>query len=180
MSRPGRGARRTRYYREALDAAKAAAAADSTRARSHPAIAVAQGRAALNAGTQERIRRSRAVRCHADRVLAIDSTLAPAHHVRGRWHGEAADLGVFKRTIVRTVYGGLPDASFGEATKNFKRALDFEDEIHHHLELGKTYLELDRPEAARVELQKVVDVSSPDPFAPDYKSEARALLNDLG
>ncbi|MFB6098326.1 MAG: tetratricopeptide repeat protein, partial [Salinibacter sp.] len=172
-------AKRATYYENALDVAKAGLAADSTSARAHLAMAVAQGRAALNAGTQERIRRSRAVKRHADRAIALDSTLAGAYHVRGRWHREVEALGFFKRAIVRTIYGGLPEASLEQAVQDFKRAIELNDKVFHHLELAKTYLQMDRPEAARRELKTALNMPGDDPFAPQYKKEARKLLKEI-
>jgi len=171
---------RPSYYENALEVAKAGLAADSSSARAHLAMAVAQGRAALNAGTQERIRRSRAVKRHADRAIALDSTLASAYHTRGRWHRGVSDIGFFKRAIVKTIYGGLPDASFEQAAQDFKRAIEFNDEVFHHLELARTYLKMDRPQAARRELKTALNMPSDDPFASKYKKEARKLLQELG
>ncbi len=170
---------RIRYYEDALDIAKAGLAADSTSARAHLAMAVAQGRTALNAGTQERIRRSRAVKRYADRAIALDSTLDGAYHARGRWHREVEDLGFFKRAIVKAVYGGLPESSLEQAVRDFQRAIKLNDEVFHHLELAKTYLQMDRPGAARRELQTVLTMPGTDPFAPSYKEEASQLLADL-
>lgn len=171
--------RRARYYEHALEVAKAGLAADSTSARAHLSMAVAEGRVALDAGTGERIRRSRAVKRHADRAIALDSTLDGAFHVRGRWNREVADLGFFKRAIVKTVYGGLPEASFEQAVRDFNKAIELHDEIFHHLELGKTYLKLDEEDAARSEFQTVLDMPAVDPFDPRYKEEARELLEDM-
>lgn len=171
--------RRTSSYENALEVAKAGLAADSSSARAHLAMAVAQGRAALDAGTQERIRRSRAVKRHADRAIALDSTLASAYHTRGRWYREVADIGFFKRAIAKAVYGGLPDASYEQAVQDFKRAIELNDEVFHHLELAKTYLKMDRTQAARRELTTALNMSSDDPFASRYKKEARKLLADL-
>lgn len=170
---------RARYYEQGLEVAKAGLAADSTSAWAHLSMAVAEGRVALDAGTGERIRRSRAVKRHVDRAIALDSTLDGAFHVRGRWNREVADLGFFKRAIVKTVYGGLPEASFEQAVRDFKTAIELHDEIFHHLELGKTYLKLDREDAARAEFQTVLDMPLVDPFDPRYKKEARELLADL-
>lgn len=171
--------KRTNFYENALEIARAGLAADSSSARAHLALAVAQGRAALNAGTQERIRRSRAVNRHSDRAIEIDSTLAGAYHVRGRWHREVEDLGFFQRAIVKTVYGGLPESSLEQAVRDFERAIALHDELFHHLELAKTYLQMDRPEDARRELQTALDMPEEDPFDPMYKEEARELLADL-
>lgn len=170
---------RARYYSRALEVAQMGLKADSTSARAHLAMAVAQGRAALNAGTRERIKRSRAVKRHADRAIAIDSTLDGAYHTRGRWHREVEDLGFFQRAIVKTVYGGLPEASIEQAVRDFARATELEDRIFHHLELAKTYMQMDRPEAARRELKTVLRMPVQEPFDPKYKKEARQLLDEL-
>lgn len=170
---------RASFYESALDVAKMGLRADSTSARAHLAMAVAEGRAALNAGTRERIERSRAVKRHADRAIALDSTLAGAYHTRGRWHREVEDLGFFQRAIVKTVYGGLPNSSLQQAERDFKRAIALDDAVFHHLELAKTYRQMDRPQDARRELQIALDMPTEDPFDPEYKEEARKLLQDL-
>ena len=171
--------KRADYYQSALDVAKAGLAADSTSARAHLALAVAQGRAALNSGTRERIQRSRAIKRHADRAIALDSTLDGAYHTRGRWHREVEDIGFFQRAIVKTVYGGLPESSIEQAVRDFRRAIELNDEVFHHLELAKTYMQMGRPAAARRELNTALDMPGVDPFAPKYKKEARTLLDEL-
>jgi tetratricopeptide (TPR) repeat protein len=167
-------------YESALALADSALAVDSTSARAHLAKAVAEGRLALDAGTQERVRRSRAVKRHADRAIALDSTLAGAYHVRARWNREVSDLNFFERAVVKTVYGGLPTSSFEQSVRDFKRAIELENVRFHHLELARTYLKMDREDDARAELQKVLDLPPKEPFAAQYKKEAEELLDDLG
>lgn len=168
-----------RHYEEGLTFADAALAADSSSARAHYAKAVAEGRLALDAGRKERIRRSRAVKQHADRAIALDSTLDGAFHTRARWHREVSDLNFFERAIVKTIYGGLPDASFEASVRDFKRAIELHDERFHHLELAKTYIEMDREQAAREELNTVLEMPAREPFDPRYATEAQKLLDDL-
>lgn len=167
---------RNDLYMRALENADAALKLDSTSALAHLSKAVAEGRVALDAGTRERVQRSRAVKEHVDRAIALDSTLAIAYHVRGRWHRKVDDLGFFQKTIVRTVYGGLPDASFEQSIQDFKRAIELEDMMYHHLELAKTYFKLDRDEAGREELHHVLLMPNEDPLDPRHKAEARAML----
>lgn len=167
------------HYREALKLAEAALTVDASNAHAHLARAVAEGRLALGAGTQERVQRSRAVKTHADRAIEIDPNLPGAFHVRGRWNREVADLNFLERTVVRTVYGGLPDASFEQAVRDFERAIELEDVRFHHLELAKTYLKMDRSAEARTQLQTVIDLPAQEPFAQRYKEEAQQLLEDL-
>jgi len=165
------------YYEQALESANAALDADSTAAIAHAAKAVAEGRVALNAGTRERVRRSRAVKEHAERALELDSTLSVAHHVLGRWHREVDDLGFFQRTIVRTVYGGLPDASYEQSVAHFRRAIELDDQIQHRLELAKTYLSMDREEDAREELNRALTLPNKHPLDPLHRKEVRKRLD---
>lgn len=170
--------RKITLFKRSLTASNRALALDSTSAWAHLTTALAQGRLTLHVGTSERIRRSRDVKRHADRALALDSTLAPAYHLRGRWHRSVADLNVFERALVKGLYGGLPDASFEQSVQNLKRAIALESKPYNHLELAKTYLAMDRPDAARPQLRQCLDTSG-SPFDAEYKREARALLADL-
>ena len=172
--------RRNSLYEQALADAQAAVAADSADSHAHLAVAVAEGRVALTAGTREKVRRSRAVKHHADRALALDSTLASAYHVRARWNREVADLGFFSRTLVKAVYGGLPEASFEQAVRDFQTAIRLEDKVIHHLELAKTYVKMDREDDARTAFRTAIDMEPVDPDAPMHKEEARDRLDDLG
>ena len=167
------------HYREALELAERALTVDESSAHAHLARAVAEGRLALQAGRQERVERSRAVKRHADRAIELDSSLPGAFHVRGRWHREVSDLNFLERAVVRTVYGGLPDASFEQAVRDFQRAIELEDVRFHHLELAKTYLKMDRSTDARAQLETVLDLPAREPFADRYAKEARGLLEDL-
>jgi len=171
--------KRASMYNQALEAAQAAVDADSTHAFAHLSLAIAEGRVALSAGTREKIRRSRAVKEHADRAIELDPDLSSAYHVRARWNREVADLGFFSRTIVRTVYGGLPEASFEQSVKDFQTAIEKEDRIVHHLELARTYEKMDREDDARKELELLLTMENDDPDAPKQKQEAREMLDDL-
>lgn len=166
--------------RQALAMADRALAAGPENAWAHLARAVAAGRAALlEPSNRTSVELSREVKDHADRAIELDDTLAPAYHVRGTWHSEMASLGFLKRTIVRTAYGGLPSASYQAAVDDLTRALTLEARTYTHLELGRAYLKMGRREAAREQLRKALDAPLLDPFAPEYKLEARALLHKL-
>jgi tetratricopeptide (TPR) repeat protein len=167
------------FYQQSLVIAEQAVQADSMNAWAHFAVAVAQGRLTLHTSTRERVERSRAMKAHAEQAIALDPTLGGAYHIRGRWHREAADLNFFQRAIVAAIYGGLPDASMDQAVRDFQTAIALETRAYHHLELGKTYLAMDRPEAAREQFCKAVAVPRADPFDPEYKQEARQLLDAL-
>lgn len=166
------------YHRRALDAAEIALDIDSTSAWAHFVAALAEGRMTLYVGRSERVRRSRAVKHHADRAVALDSTFAGAYHLRGRWHRQIAELNFLERALVRALYGGLPDASYEQSVRNFQRAIELESMPYNHLELGKTYLRMDRDAAAREQFRTALATSG-SPFDAEYKREATSLLNEL-
>lgn len=171
--------RAVNFYRQSLTVAEAAVEANPECAQAHLAVAVAQGHLTQHVSIRERIERSRAVKTHADRAVALDSTLAGAYHIRGRWHREAADLNALVRALMRVVYGGLPEASLKQSVANFQRALTLETRTYHHLELGKTYVKMDRADAAREQFRAALEAPSVAPFAAEYKREARLLLEKL-
>lgn len=169
------------FSRQALAVAEKALAADPENGWAHVAKAVAAGRVAKETSSNKKsIQLSRDVKQHADRAIELDSTLGAAYHVRARWHREVSDLNFVQRMVVKTVYGGLPEASLEQAVADFRTAIELERRAYHHLEIGKTYEKMGRTEAAREALQAALDAPYADPFDPEYKREARARLSGLG
>lgn len=165
------------FYRQAHAVAENAVSADPNHAWAHVAKAVAAGRVAkVTSSTKKSIQLSREVKEHADRAIELDDSLGAAYHVRGRWHREIATLTMVQRLFVKTVYGGLPNASLEQAVEDFRRAIQLEDRSYHHLELGKTYETMGRVDAARTALKAAFDAPWADPFDADYKREARERL----
>lgn len=175
------GERRTlTFSRQALSVAEKALAVDSANGWAHVAKAVAAGRVAKGENsTKKSIQLSREVKQHADRAIELDSTLGAAYHVRARWHREVADLNFMQRVVVKTVYGGLPEASLEQAVADFRTAIDLERRAYHHLEIAKTYEKMGRTEEAKEALQAALDAPYADPFDPEYKQEARRHLTEL-
>ncbi len=101
---------------------------------------------------------SRKVKEHADRAIALDPELAPAYHARGVWHREVAGLGRITRLIVRTVYGGLPEASLERALDDFRKSIELDDQISDRVELGSVYWARNEREKAREQWRKALDM----------------------
>ncbi|BBM70565.1 tetratricopeptide repeat protein [Rhodothermus marinus] len=168
--------RRRELYRLGLEDARAAIAADSLNSRAYVAAAIAAGRLALVSGPRDKVERARQIRAYIDRALALDPNDDIAYHLRGRWHYEVATLNFFERTLVRLIYGGLPDASLEEAAADFRRALALRERVVHHLELGRTLLRLGDREGAIHELERALALPPSEPDDTTYQEEARRLL----
>ena len=110
------GDRQAELYAQAVDVAEAAVEADPQSSMTHTTLAVAAGRVALNSDTRRKVELSRTVKEHVDRALELDPENEMAYHVRGRWNYGVSDLNWIERAVVKTVYGGLPEASFEQAT----------------------------------------------------------------
>jgi FimV-like protein len=170
---------REQFYQQAFEDAEAAIAADTTNARAYLAGAIAAGRVGLISGTRRKVEMSRSVKDYVDRAIELNPDLPAAYHVRGRWNYEVASLGFFSRTVVRAVYGGLPDASYEAAVENFERSIALDDRVVDRLELARTYIAMDQEDQARTELQRALELPNKDPDDPQYKEEARELLDDI-
>lgn len=167
------------YYRRALNDANAAVNADASAVWAHAVKALVEGRLCLNVDKLERARRSQAVKHHAERALALDSTLALGHHMLGRRHRRVAALNFIERQVAGSIYDDdLPDASFEQSVRHLKRTLELENKSYHHLHLARTYLQMDREEAGRRSLERALDATG-SPLDPEYKADARAVLRNL-
>lgn len=169
----------TTFFERGLETANEALAADSSNGYAHFSRSMAEGRLALAAGTRERIERSRAVKHHADRAIELEDDIDGAYNARGQWNREVASLGFMSRAIVRTVYGGLPDASYEQAVDDFQAAIEIEDRILHRYELARTYAIMDRPDDAREQIDILLDMPEVYYNDADLKDQARELRNDL-
>lgn len=173
------GERRQDLFRDALQEARRAVELDPDDARAHMVRAIAAGRVALDAGTREKIELSREVKESADEAIRLDETLDGAYHVRGRWNHEIASLGFVSRSIIRVVYGGLPDASYEAAVRDLSRAAELRDRVIHRMELGRSYHAMGDRSRAREQLQRAIQMPDDGVDAPRYREEARELLSRL-
>lgn len=151
-------------------------------AQGHVWLAVALGRQALKEGPKTRLALSREIKSEVDRALAIDPAIGRAYHVRALWNRKIASLNFMERAAANTALGGVPKgASMENALRDLQKAIELEPHyLNHHLELGRTFIELKRRAEARVELERVLSLPpTSNPRDPTYQAEARALLARL-
>ncbi len=176
------GARRE-WYLSAVDYARRAVAADSTRAEGYTWLGVALGRQALQEDPRTKVRLAEEIRDAARRALALDPGAAGAHHVLGQWHAEIRRLGGLTRFAARHLLGAevFDEADWDEAESHLRRATELEPSgLIHHLELARVLLDRDRPDEARKELEQVLERPAREPIDPLLKQKAQELLQALG
>ena len=168
-----------RLFLKGEEDARAAAAADDENSEAHFALAVALGRVSLLSGNKKKVRLSREIKGLAERAIQLNPHHAGVYHLLGRWHYEAESLGFLARNFAKALYGGLPDSSYEEAERYFKKAIDLSDEIIHHLHLGKTYIVMGHKIRAKGALKRALAIRAVNPNDERRQEEARLLLGTL-
>jgi tetratricopeptide (TPR) repeat protein len=151
-------------------------------AAGHLELAVALGRQALKEGPKTQLSLSREVKSEVDRALAIDPSQGRGWHVLAIWNRKLASLNFVERTVAQTVLGGVPKgATMENAVAHLQRAIALEPGyVNHHLELGRTLMQLKRPTEARRALERAIALPpAPGPLDARYQAEARELLAKL-
>ncbi len=131
-------------------------------------------------GGRETIEMAAESKAAFERAIAIDPDHTGAIHGLACWHYAVANLSGAVKLAAKVFYGGLPPASNDEAVRLFSRAITLEpDVILHHLELGKTYLEMREKALARMEFETVLRLPEVYHLDAGRKQEARRLLVEM-
>jgi tetratricopeptide (TPR) repeat protein len=163
--------KKKKMYSDAESYAKKAIAANPNDTWGHFYLSAAMGKRLLLLGKKEQIAMSKAVRAEIDKAIELDAANDLAYHALGRWHRRMAEIGGAKRFFGSIIYGSIPKGSFEESETNLKKAVELKpDYINHHLELGITYMSLDKYDLAAQEFQKCIDL-------PETSSKDKMLKN---
>lgn len=173
-------AKRQKLYSDGTNYAKKAVAANPNDTWGHFQIAAALGKKLLMLGKKEQIDGSKQIRAEIDKAIELDPNNDLAYHALGRWHRRMAEIGGVSRFFGGMFYGSIPKGSFAESEKNLKKAVDMKpDYVNHHLELGKTYVDLKKYDLAAQEFQKTIDLpkttSKDDVLKKDAETELAKL-----
>lgn len=168
-------------YLKAEKYARQAVEAYPDSAEGHFQLAVAVGRVGLYEGGKTKIELSKEVKEEADKCIALNPNHDGAYHILGRWNREIANLSWLMKAAAKVVYGGVPKGASNEnAVMNFQKAIELKpNKLVHHLELAKTYMEMDKWEDAKSELKTVINLPKSDADDPKHKKEAKTLYEEI-
>ena len=155
---------------------------DPDDAEAQLAVAVCYGRLALLLENNKmRLSYARLVKEHAEKAISLDPSLDYGYHVLGAWSYEVASLNPILRVLAKLRYGDeVPVASFADAVKNFKKAVELAPQrVSHHVELGRAYAALGQKELARAELTKGLALPNREKDDPATKERGREALRKL-
>ena len=143
----------------------------------------AEGRRALNAGSNYGARLVQRVYDDAHAILALDPLHGGAHNLLGRVNYEIMDLPRIGRFLARRLVGNeaLHDSSWEDAEHHLTRAAElWPDNVLFQLDLGDLYQRRGRDDEAREQLNKVAEMPAVHPADEYFKDLARRFLEELG
>lgn len=169
-------------YAAAVSYGRAAVDADSTGTDGRAWLAAALGRYALDQGARTRVQLANEIYRLSSAVVADDPSHNLGQHVLGQWHAEIRRSGRFTRFLARRLLGGdtFSRATWEDALIHLQAAATAEPRaLIHGLELARVYVDLDQPELARAELERILAL--PDAIAtdPERRLRAEVLLAEL-
>jgi tetratricopeptide (TPR) repeat protein len=165
---------------KSLEYSKRAVEVDPNDASSELGLAICYGRVAPYLDNKTKIAYSKLVKEHADKALKLDPSLDYGYHLLGAWNYEFATLNPVLRAIAKLIYGELPAASYEDAAKSFKKAIELAPQrVAHHIELGRTYAAMGQKDLARTELNKGLALPSREKDDAGTKERGREALKKL-
>jgi tetratricopeptide (TPR) repeat protein len=163
--------------------ADAAVRTDSLDAEGHFMVSLVLGRLSRTRGGKERVRFAEVIFDAASRAVELDPSHDGAHHVLGAWHAEVKRLSGLTRFFAKTFFGaGFFDrASWESSVEHLERSVALRpDYLYHRLELAEVYLDLERPDDARAQLEALLALPpTSDVMDPSYQAAARGLLGEI-
>jgi tetratricopeptide (TPR) repeat protein len=128
-------------------------------------------------GGGETVAYARDSRAAFEQALVLEPDHVGALHGLGCWHAAVSGLSGLVRLAAKVLYGGLQPASYEEAARLFRRAIELDpEEIRHHLELGRTCLALKERDEARAAFERVLSLPARNRQDTLRQAEARELL----
>lgn len=142
----------------------------------------ALGREALQHGPRTSTRLVQQVWDVTHRLLDLAPEHAGGHNILGKLNQEVMSLSGFERFIGRLLFriDPLKEATWERAVHHHEAAVASDPEvILFRLDLGLTYLALERPDEARAQFEAALEIGPTFPVDPYFKDEVRRRLADL-
>ncbi len=177
---PATSEKQKKMYLQAEEYAQKAVKVNPNDTWGHFFLSAALGKRALLLGKKEQIQMSRRVKAEIEKAIELDPNNDLAYHALGRWHRRMAEIGGVKRALGGLLYGDIPRGTFEESEKYLKKAVELRpDYTNHYLELGRTYLAMEKKDLATTCFQQCLDAPITTSKCELYKKEAAEELAAL-
>lgn len=169
-----------RYAKLATSYADRAAALAPNNSEAQLAVAISYGKVQPYQSTGEKLATSRTIKTAAEKSIQLDPRNDLAWQVLGKYYFAFADVSSVKRALAQVKYGKLPAATFQDAARCFEKALALNPHrLMHYIELGRTYVKMDRNAEAKQLIAKGLAMPETEKDDPETKRMGRELLKGL-
>lgn len=170
---------RADYYTAAKIYAETALKINPENSDANCAMAMALGRSSMSKSGKEKILNAREVKKYVDAALKNDPGNFKAWHVLGRWQYEVSNLNMLERSIVKVVYGGLPQASLKQSIYAFEKAKFLTPGfLLNYLEMAKAYYENNNKDKAIASIKLMLTLPNQTEDDPAIKEKGKFFLKD--
>lgn len=143
------------------------------------AMAMVLGRSSMAKTGKEKIEIAKEIKKYIDLSLKNDPYNYKAWHILGRWHYELNNLSLLEKTVVKLIYGGLPEASLRESINAFEKARNIEPRfILNYFEMARAYKQNDKEEKAISCINLMLTLPDQTEDDPDIKEKGKKLLHE--
>ncbi|CAK8712138.1 Tetratricopeptide repeat-containing protein [Candidatus Electrothrix aarhusensis] len=169
------------YYEKAVQQAEELQKKFPEKAESYYWLAVSYGNLALLRGSKEKVKLSGFVEKNIQKAIALNPNYADAYVVLGIYYKEVAGLNSFLKTFARIFFGDLPEGTYDDALRAFRRAIALRttQPVYTYFLLGHTYEEMDQPYKAKEAYKQAALLSSADHRDHATKEQVRRRLRSL-
>lgn len=151
---------RLAFYQKAEQLARRSCLADSLNAHGYTWRAAALGNLAMFEGSSKKVELAHEIKSLADRAVALDSTDDIAWSLMGSFYRALGGVSWIERQLANLLLGGLPDGGYAESEHALLHAVQIAPTVvRHRHELGLLYLDMDRPDDAQAQFEKVVGLA---------------------
>ncbi len=127
-------------------------------------LAVSYGNLALLRGGKEKVKLSGYVKKNIQKAITLNPDYADAYVVLGIYYKEVAGLNSFLKAFARIFLGELPDGTYNDAVKAFRKAIALQttNPVYTYFHLGRTYEQTGEVEKAKSLYQHALQLPSGD------------------
>jgi tetratricopeptide (TPR) repeat protein len=172
MGEVERGKTRDSLFRTAESYARECTRIEPENFQGYTWLAASIANIARREDTETQIALVHAVRSIIDTALALNPDNDVAYSLLGSLCRALGGVTWVEQRLADLLFGGLPDGGYEEAEQAFRRAITIAPGVmRYHFELGKLYVDMDRPDDARREFR--IAASLPPRVAGDRNAMRR-------
>jgi tetratricopeptide (TPR) repeat protein len=172
MGEVARGEARDSLFRRAELCARECTRIEPANFQGYTWLAASLANIARREDTETQIALVHAVRSIIDTALTLNPENDVAYSVLGSLCRALGGVTWVEKRLADLLFGGLPDGGYEEAEQAFRRAITIAPGVmRYHFELGKLYIDMNRPDDARREFH--IAASLPPRVAGDRNAVRR-------